>query len=92
MKPRRKPAGYVEPTGVSPRVFVETWQKAETIAEVAKRLNRTRNAVKVRAHVYRQRGVPLKFFSPTLMEEVDWDELAELAREIESRRPVPLTE
>jgi hypothetical protein len=89
MRLRRKPAGYEEPTGVSPRVFVETWQKAESIAEVARRLNRTKNAVKVRAHKYRQKGVPLKFFASAVAEGVNWDVLATLAREIESGPPAP---
>src|SRR5262245_51405929 len=80
MKRKRKPLGYQEPAGVPARVFVQVWQGANSLAEVAKQLNRTTNAVRVRAHKFRQRGVALKTFPP--VEMVDWGEMAKFAESL----------
>jgi hypothetical protein len=83
MNLRRKPKGFVEADGVTAREFVRVWQSASSVAEVAKKLNRTKNACRVRAFRYRQMGVPLKEFPWVETDLIDWDELAEYAESLE---------
>jgi hypothetical protein len=65
---------------VPPREFVRIWQTSATVAEVARKVGRTKNACRVRAYRYRTWwGVPLKDFPPIEVELTDWDELAEYA-------------
>lgn len=49
---------------VSAEDFVRVWQTSSSTAEVASRTGMTRQAVTVRAHSYRQKGVKLKRFPP----------------------------
>jgi hypothetical protein len=74
-----KPAVFGVTTGVSAREFVRIWQSSNSLADVAKQVNRTKNAVRVRAFRYRERGIPLKEFAAVDVELIDWDELAEFA-------------
>ncbi len=49
--------GFVEVGGVTARESRSAYrQEASSVAEVAKKLNRTKNAVRVRAFRYRWRG------------------------------------
>ena len=67
---------------VSPREFIRIWQAAESVAEVAMQVRRSKNACRVRAFRYRELGVPLKEFPPVIIEPPDWDELAEYAKSL----------
>jgi hypothetical protein len=78
MKRKRKP----RLDSLSPRRFIEVWQTAATVAEVAAKVRRSKNAVRVRAWRYRQLGVPLKEFPPVEIVPTDWDELARYAAEL----------
>jgi hypothetical protein len=78
-KNKRVPAAYQEPSGTPAREFIRIWQSASSVAEVAKQVNRTKNAVRVRAFRYREMGIPLKEFPAVEAELIDWDELAEFA-------------
>jgi hypothetical protein len=64
----------------SPKAFVEVWQRANSLREVASSLKMTKAACSVRASRYRSQGVPLKEFPPLEMPKTDWDELAEYAK------------
>jgi hypothetical protein len=68
-----------EAVTVSPREFIRVWQTSASVAEVASKVRRKKNACRVRAFRYRQLGVPLKEFPPVEVELPDWDELAEYA-------------
>jgi hypothetical protein len=77
----------------SAREFVRIWQTATSVAEVAKKIGRSKNACRVRAHRYREYGdIPLKFFPVVEIEPIDWDELrdyaATLTPEGASEKPV----
>lgn len=85
-KKKRTPAAYHEPTVTPAREFVRIWQSANSVAEVAKQVNRTKNAVRVRAFKYRERGIPLKEFPAVEIELIDWDELAEFAESLEDEQ------
>jgi hypothetical protein len=74
---------------VSPKVFIETWQRSSSVAEVARKVHRSKGCVRVRAFRFRQRGVPLKEFEPVLIELPNWDELAEFARSLVVGADVP---
>jgi hypothetical protein len=76
MGQRRQTEG---PTTVSPREFIRVWQTSASVAEVASKVRRKKNACRVRAYRYRQMGVPLKVFPPVEVELPDWDELADYA-------------
>lgn len=67
---------------VPPREFIRIWQSAESVAEVAMKVRRSKNACRVRAFRYRDLGVPLKEFPPVIIEPPDWDELAEYAKSL----------
>jgi hypothetical protein len=70
---------------VSAREFVRIWQTTTSVAEVAKKVGRSKNACRVRAFRYREwRGVPLKYFPPVELEELDWGELAKYAESLET--------
>jgi hypothetical protein len=64
---------------IPPREFITVWQGASSLAEVAQKVRRSKNACRVRAYRYRQFGVPLKEFPPVVVEPPDWGELAEYA-------------
>ena len=89
MKNLRKPKAYEEPTGVNAREFVGIWQSSSSVAEVAKQVQRTKNAVRMRAFRYREMGVPLKQF-PVVELVIDWDKLAEYAVSIETKQIAPM--
>jgi hypothetical protein len=64
---------------IPPRELIRVWQGATSLAEVAQRVRRSKNACRVRAYRYRRLGVPLKEFPPVVVEPSDWDELAAYA-------------
>src|SRR5688500_245504 len=68
-----------EAVRVTPRQFIQAWQQSTSVAEVAAKVGRKKNACRVRAYRYRQLGVPLKEFPPVEVELPDWDELAQYA-------------
>jgi hypothetical protein len=69
---------------VSPRAFIKAWQESATVAEVARKVGRSKNAVRVRAFRFRQWfGIPLKRFPTPEVEPVDWDELRRYAESFE---------
>jgi len=72
----------LRPPPVSPREFIRIWQESESVAEVAMKVRRTKNACRVRAFRYRELGVPLKEFPLVLWEPPDWGELAEYAESL----------
>jgi hypothetical protein len=80
MSHRRKP----ETITVSPHEFVKAWQQSNSVAEVAQKIRSKKNAIRVRAHRYRDRGIPFKEFPP--VEYVDpeefWPELAKYAESL----------
>jgi hypothetical protein len=63
MKRRNKRAlDELVPT-VSAREIVRIWQTSATVAAVAKKVGRSKNACRVRAYRYREFGdVPMKYF------------------------------
>jgi len=67
---------------VDPRKFIEVWQTSNSVAEVASRTRIEKGSCKVRAYRYRQKGVPLKEFPPVVVEETNWEELADYARKL----------
>lgn len=69
---------------VAPRDFVFAWQSSSSVAEVSKKTRSTKNAVRVRAHRYREMGVPLKQYLALEFEPIDWDSLAAYAESIEA--------
>jgi hypothetical protein len=81
MKRECKQAEQGSPPWVTPERFVEAWQTSRTLREVCSRLKMRRAAVKVRAHRYRQRGVPLKQHEPDppLVMFPVWEDLAKYA-------------
>jgi hypothetical protein len=76
-----------EAVPVSPREFIRVWQTSASVAGVAVRVRRRKNACRVRAYRYRQMGVPLKEFPPVEVELPDWDELAEYAPSLHTEGP-----
>jgi hypothetical protein len=66
----------------SAREFVRAWQSSSSVAEVSSKIQSSKNAVRVRAHRYRQLGVPLKVFATMEFESIDWDSLAEYAKSL----------
>jgi len=64
----------------TPKAFVEVWQRANSLGEVAETLKMTKAACSVRASRYRAQAVPLKQFPPMEMPKTDWNELAEYAK------------
>src|SRR5262245_61866410 len=66
---------------VHPRRFIEAWQNAEYVSDVAQKLRLSKGACRMRAWRYKNHyGVPLKKLESSRPgEPVDWDELAELA-------------
>lgn len=66
---------------VSPRRFIEVWQQAEYVSDVAQKLRLSKGACRMRAWRYKNHhGIPLKDLPTTRPgEPIDWDEMAELA-------------
>lgn len=62
--------------------FIEAWQTSSSVAEVAQKVGRKKNACRVRAFRYRKLGVPLKYFPPVDVWVWDWKALAEFAQEV----------
>jgi hypothetical protein len=69
---------------VPPRRFIEDWQKAEYVSNVAQKLRLSKGACRIRAWRYRNHhGIPLKYVPTTRPgEPVDWGELAGYARKL----------
>jgi hypothetical protein len=67
---------------LAPKDFIQVWQRADSVAEVAMKVRRTKNACRVRAFRYRERGVPLKEFPPVEWVPPDWSELAAYAESL----------
>jgi hypothetical protein len=66
---------------VLPRRFIEVWQQAEYVSDVAQKLRLSKGACRMRAWRYKNHyGVPLKVLPTTRPAPlIDWDEMAELA-------------
>lgn len=66
---------------VLPRRFIEVWQQAEYVSDVAQKLRLSKGACRMRAWRYKNHhGVPLRDLPTTRPgEPIDWDEMAELA-------------
>ena len=66
---------------VLPRRFIEVWQQAEYVSDVAQKLRLSKGACRMRAWRYKNHyGVPLKVLPTTRPAPViDWDEMAQLA-------------
>ena len=79
MKSARNQLVIEKAVTITAREFVRVWQTSNSVAEVAKQVQRTKNAVRVRAFRYREMGVPLKQFPALEIEPINWDELAEFA-------------
>jgi hypothetical protein len=77
---KRKP----QTVTVSPYDFVKAWQTSTSVAEVATKVRSKKNAVRVRAFRYRQKGVPLKEFPAVeyVSDEEYWGELSKYAAEL----------
>jgi hypothetical protein len=85
----RVEVGEVVPT-TSAREFVRIWQTASSVAEVARKVGRSKNACRVRAFRYREYyGVPLKYYPAVVVEEVDWYALAAFAKSLGARQEGP---
>ncbi len=67
---------------LSAREFVRVWQSSSSVAEVSSKTQSSKNAVRVRAHRYRQMGVPLKEFASLEFETIDWNSLAVYAESL----------
>ena len=61
--------------------FIEIWQSAESVSEVASETGYPINYASKKAYLLRERGIPLKKF-PTYYEPKgrSWDDLAKLAK------------
>lgn len=57
-KPKAKSKG--KRYGVSPELFVETWEASDTVADVMEKLKMPKHAVYSRANSYRAQKIPLK--------------------------------
>jgi hypothetical protein len=90
MKQKKRVEYEEEKPRITARGFVLAWQTSNSVGEVAKKVRCTKNAARVRACRYRQYGVGLKQFPTVEIEPINWDELATLAREIESGQSVPV--
>lgn len=77
-------------THASPREFVKAWQESANLRQVARKVGSTRDACSRRAWRYRKMGVPLKFMAEVPCESIDWDEMAEYARELAPKEPAAL--
>ncbi len=68
-------------TPPTPEEFIRVWQTSRTLREACARLHMKRAVAKVRAHRYRQRGVPLKRHEvdPPVECYPNWQELARYA-------------
>jgi hypothetical protein len=66
----------------SPAEFIKAWQKSFSAREVARKVGSTKGACFRRAYRYRENGVPLKYMMDVPAEPIDWDELAEFARQL----------
>src|SRR5438552_10277509 len=66
---------------VPPRRFIEVWQKAEYVSDVAQKLRLSKGACRMRAWRYRNHhGIPLRELPISRPgEPIDWAEMAELA-------------
>jgi hypothetical protein len=86
MKRPSKRVDVVEVIPITPaREFIRIWQSATSLAEVSKKVGRSKNACRVRAFRYREwYGIPLKEFPPVEFEPTNWDELARYAQEVEA--------
>lgn len=65
-------------SNVTPEQFVEIWQQAKSVGEVARQAEMSPGCASARATLYRQKGVELKYFR---VPKIDWERLAKLAEE-----------
>ena len=70
---------------LTPRAFIKAWQESSSLAEVAIKVGRKKNACRVRAFRYRRMGVPLKEFPVVETSEIDWKALAKYAAELAAK-------
>ena len=61
----------------TPEQFVEIWQTASSIDEVSKQAGIKPESARMRASLYRKKGVPLKRMTRSRR---SWEDLAEFAR------------
>lgn len=66
---------------ITPKEFVETWQQAESLDEVAIKIGTKKQSATTRAIRMRQKGVPLKCFRATPA-KADYATLAKLAKKL----------
>jgi len=71
----------------SPAEFIKAWQESFSAREVAEKVGSTKGACFHRAYRYRENGVPLKYMMDVPAEPIDWEELAEYARELAPEEP-----
>jgi len=69
---------------VHPRRFIEVWQNAEYVSDVAQKLRLSKGACRMRAWRYKNHyGVPLKKLETSRPgEPIDWKKLAKYAQEL----------
>lgn len=76
---RRRSLLNVQPhKTIGPFEFIEAWQSAKSVAEVAERFGLSTTNASQRASYYRANGVPMKY----LHTRNDWDSLADFAARI----------
>jgi len=79
MNTKQTQAWEANPIPPTPKEFITAWQTSTTVAEVAAKLRMRKGPIRVRAHRYRKRGIPLKQYVPLELPVVDWAGLAEYA-------------
>jgi transposase-like protein len=79
LRERLENDGFISPRRVvraSAFEFIQAWQESSSLREAADLLGVSKESAGHRAVRYRQRGVPLKYFS---RQSANWDELIEFA-------------
>jgi hypothetical protein len=71
---------------VSPEVFIQTWQRANSAAEVAEKLGMPKAIVHARASNYRQAGIKLKKMFRQPRNKLDIDSLNKLIEQIDKEK------
>jgi hypothetical protein len=66
--------------GVSPEDFVRAWQRGDSVQAVADALGMTKQAVSVRAMIYRKKGIPMKLM-PRGVPKLDVAALTKIAKD-----------
>jgi hypothetical protein len=77
MKKKNKP--------VDPEFFIKAWQTTESIAEVALATGMQVASARVRAALYRKKGIPLKKFPRSTFTKLDITYLTKFAKKLASK-------